>query len=54
MRWAKDIKDRPAVKRGVMVNRAWGTLEGQLRERYAASDFENKTQEKLEPNGQTE
>lgn len=50
MRWAKDIKDRPAVKRGVMVNRAWGAPEGQLRERHAASDFENKTQDKLEPN----
>ena len=54
MRWAKDIKDRPAVKRGVMVNRAWGALEGQLRERHAASDFENKTQDKLEPNGLAE
>jgi GST-like protein len=48
-RWAKEINDRPAVKRGVMVNRSWGDLDAQLRERHAAEDFETRTQDKLEP-----
>ena len=38
-RWAKQIDARPAVIRGCMVNRSWGTPEKQLRERHAASDF---------------
>ena len=46
-RWAKEIGDREAVKRGRMVNRSFGPLEGQLRERHDASDFENKTQDKI-------
>jgi len=48
-RWAKQIAERPAVKRGRMVNRISGPLEEQLRERHAASDFETRTQDKLEP-----
>lgn len=48
MKWAKEIDARPAVKRGRMVNRAFGELETQLRERHAASDFETKTQDKIE------
>ena len=48
-RWAKAINERPAVKRGVMVNRAWGDLDKQLRERHDAEDFETRTQDKLEP-----
>ena len=48
-RWANDINDRPAVKRGVMVNKAWGDLDKQLRERHDADDFETQTQDKLEP-----
>ena len=48
-RWAKAINERPAVKRGVMVNRAWGDLDKQLRERHDAGDFETRTQDKLEP-----
>lgn len=48
-RWAKEINDRPAVKRGVMVNRSWGDLDKQLRERHDAEDFETRTQDKLEP-----
>ncbi len=47
-RWAKAIDARPAVQRGRMVNRAFGELETQLRERHDASDFETKTQDKLE------
>jgi GST-like protein len=47
VRWAKQIAERPAVKRGRMVNRAWGDPSEQLRERHDASDFETKTQDKL-------
>jgi len=47
LRWAKKIDARDAVKRGKMVNRSWGQPEGQLRQRNDASDFENKTQDKL-------
>ncbi len=50
LRWVAEIYARPAVKRGVMVNRRWGDLSGQLRERHDASDFEHKTQDKLEAN----
>jgi GST-like protein len=31
-----------------MVNRAFGELSTQLRERHSAEDFETKTQDKLE------
>ncbi|MCP4207992.1 MAG: glutathione-dependent disulfide-bond oxidoreductase [Shimia sp.] len=48
-RWAEAIDARPAVKRGRMVNRAWGELNEQLRERHAAQDFDTRTQDKLEP-----
>ena len=48
-RWTDEIAERPAVKRGRMVNRAWGDPAGQLRERHDASDFETKTQDKLTP-----
>jgi GST-like protein len=41
-RWAQQIHDRPAVKRGRMVNRAWGAEEGQLLERHDGSDFDKK------------
>jgi len=51
-RWAETIDQRPAVKRGRMVNRVSGELSGQLRERHAASDFETRTQDKLAPAGQ--
>ena len=49
VRWTSQIADRPAAKRGRMVNRAWGDPKSQLRERHAASDFETRTQDKLEP-----
>ena len=48
MRWAKEIDARPAVQRGRMVNRLWGEPQEQLRERHDASDFEYRTQDKLE------
>ena len=47
VRWTEEIANRDAVKRGVMVNRAWGELDQQLHERHDASDFELKTQDKL-------
>ena len=48
-RWADLIYERPAVKRGRMVNRSFGEPSSQLRERHDASDFETKTQDKLTP-----
>jgi GST-like protein len=50
-RWADAILDRPAVRRGRMVNRIQGEPSGQLRERHDASDFETMTQDKLEATG---
>lgn len=47
-RWAKALNARPAVLRGRMVNKATGEPSLQLRERHDASDFETKTQDKLE------
>ncbi|MHC2335935.1 GST-like protein [Bradyrhizobium sp. USDA 4454] len=47
-RWTDAIAARPAVKRGRMVNRTWGEPSSQLHERHDASDFETKTQDKLE------
>lgn len=48
VRWAKAIAERPAVKRGRMVNKSWGEPAEQLRERHDASDFELRTGDKLE------
>ena len=47
-RWTDAIAERPAVKRGRMVNRTWGDPASQLHERHDASDFDTKTQDKLE------
>ena len=41
-RWVEQIAARPAVKRGRIVNRAWGPPEEQMHERHDASDFEGK------------
>jgi hypothetical protein len=46
-RGADTISQRPAVKRGRMVNRLQGDPASQLHERHDASDFETKTQDKL-------
>ncbi|MEO0424533.1 MAG: glutathione-dependent disulfide-bond oxidoreductase [Pseudomonadota bacterium] len=46
-RWAEQIAGRPAAQRGRMVNRTWGEASSQLHERHAASDFEERTQDKL-------
>lgn len=50
-RWAKQIDARPAVKRGRIVNRASGPLNEQLHERHDASDFDLRTQDKVESAG---
>ncbi len=47
-RWTDEIAARPAVKRGRMVNRIIGAPSEQLHERHDASDFDTKTQDKLE------
>jgi GST-like protein len=46
-RWTQAIAARDAVKRGRMVNRISGPLEGQLHERHDANDFNTKTQDKI-------
>ena len=48
LRWTDQLAARPAVKRGRMVNRVTGDPASQLRERHDASDFELRTQDKLE------
>ncbi|MEJ7933566.1 glutathione-dependent disulfide-bond oxidoreductase [Sphingobium sp. AN558] len=48
VRWAEQIATRPAVKRGRIVNKAFGPLEEQLHERHDAGDFDTRTQDKLE------
>jgi GST-like protein len=47
-RWSKEVLARPAVQRGRKVNRLSGPPEDQLHERHEASDFETKTQDKVE------
>jgi len=39
-RWTQQIVERPAVKRGSIVNRVWGDEERQLPERHDASDID--------------
>jgi GST-like protein len=46
-RWTGMIAERPAVKRGRMVNRVFGDPASQLRERHEASDFDTRTQDKV-------
>ena len=46
-RWVNEIAERPAVKRGKMVNRTWGDPSEQLHERHDASDFDKRTQDKV-------
>jgi len=47
-RWAEAIEQRPAVIRGRMVNRIYAEPSAQLRERHDASDFELRTQDRLD------
>ena len=46
-RWTDLIAERPAVKRGRMVNRPFGEPASQLWERHEASDFDTNTADKL-------
>ena len=48
LRWTDEVGQRPAVQRGRMVNRTWGEPQEQLHERHDASDFQLRTQDKLE------
>ena len=47
VRWAERLYERPAVRRGRMVNRVQGDPASQLHERHDASDFDLRTQDKL-------
>ncbi len=49
IRWADTIGERPAVKRGRMVNRVFGDPSSQLHERHDAGDFDTKTADKAAP-----
>jgi GST-like protein len=43
VRWAEAIAQRPAVKRGIRVNKVWGEETTQLPERHSAADFNTAT-----------
>jgi GST-like protein len=47
-RWTNEIAKRPAVQRGRKVNRISGDPASQLHERHDASDFDTRTQDKIE------
>jgi GST-like protein len=47
LRWARAIAERPAVKRGRIVNRLSGDESEQLHERHDASDFDLRTEDKI-------
>ncbi len=49
IRWTDTIAERPAVKRGRMVNRAFGEPSSQLHERHDATDFDTNTEDKRAP-----
>jgi GST-like protein len=40
VRWASEIREREAVKRGERVNKAWGPEEERVPERHSASDLD--------------
>lgn len=39
--WAEKIAQRPAVKRGKIVNKTWGDESQQVHERHSQTDFDN-------------
>lgn len=49
VRWAREIDARETVQRGRKVNRFSGEPSTQLHERHDASDFDTRTQDKLQP-----
>lgn len=42
MRWAKDILERPAVRRGRIVNKGTGPENERVPERHSSADFDGK------------
>jgi GST-like protein len=46
LRWTDEIAQRPAARRGRMVNRTWGEPASQLHERHDARDFDTNTQDR--------
>ena len=46
-RWHDEIAARPAVGRGIMVNKTSGDPSQQLWERHDAGDFQTRTQDKI-------
>lgn len=50
-RWTNQMAQRPAVKRGRIVNKSSGAPKYQLIERHSAVDFEENTQDKVEARG---
>ncbi len=48
LRWADQLYARKAVRRGRIVNRMSGDPSQQLHERHDASDFDTKTQDKVQ------
>lgn len=50
-RWVDEVGARPAVQRGRMVNRTFGSPDTQLRERHSAKDFEVNRQDMVEARG---
>ena len=48
IRWTDQIAKREPVKRGRVVNRTFGDPSTQLHERHDASDFDTKTQDKVQ------
>jgi GST-like protein len=51
LRWSAEVAKRPAAQRGRMVNRINGKPHKQLRERHDASDFELRTEDKINSGG---
>ena len=47
LRWTDRIAERPAVRRGRMVNRTFGQPSSQLHERHDDGDFDTRTEDKL-------
>jgi GSH-dependent disulfide-bond oxidoreductase len=50
-RWVDMVGSRDAVKRGRMVNRTFGSLESQLRERHDAQDFNANREDMVQQRG---
>ena len=49
LRWTNELAQRPAVRRGRMVNRTIGNPASQLHERHDRADFDTRTRDKLPP-----